>query len=567
MPLKERRYTRREFVEHCAKVAGLIGVGAGLGLAQAPQLSPNSGSSATHGRPPETDPSLGLPPTLLKEYWQVNVTDGYDHPETVGMRYLPGQFAAGVTLFDDGSFPVSQAGEYQGWDFLRTREHRSASVSYGKRDFVRLQLNRATLVAIIWQGSPANLPSWLQSWARGGDVTVQGDARATFKRVLSAGEHWLGTNEGRDVQMYTVLFAEADGSPWRRPADPLGRDVPPPNTTVSREHWLHKRHFALGPDNQLYPTWHEQIDPVWWIYYGHDHGSDPKNFAAYEGGWRVGTQGVPLTRNVRPLWTYSNPNEALTFFKVFTFDAINPYDGRAYSFMFNAHLGSSDYERVCERFHTMDLAIADRETKEVVAELYSVADFGFSRVWDSQNRSYRVRPADCPENYTLENTDGRRNIPLADNFGYESWQPQLGEALPVVGQTIPVTDDPIALCSTEQSAGVYTCNEVETQTDRSGSFRWFNTFDTMTTGFGIDTTTGSWGEFYTDRYGHKRLNKQPDALRQYAKPGVRVVHHTLGKWFVLNSWKADYVNALEEIGKDVVLRFNRNLEHAIVNPN
>ena len=502
--------------------------------------------------PSHEDPSLGLAPTLLAEYWQVNRISGFDHPETSGMRYLPGQFASGLPLFEDGSHVVADPGSYAGWDVLRTREHRHATVNYGARDFVRLQLNRAATVAVLWHGSATSLPAWLEDWQRGGDVTIGTSTRATFTKVLQAGEHWLGTGEGRNVQMYSVLLAEADGSPWTQPSDPLGRDLPTPNTTIPRDHWLHERHFAQGPDGNAYPTWHEQIDRVFWVYYAHDHGSDPANFAAFP--------------EVQPIWGYSDPSVDFSTLKLWTFD-IAATDGRVYSWMVTTALGSSLDERVCKRHHTFDIAIADRDSGELIARLHHMADYGYAQVADSQGRHHRLKPDACPEQYTLSGTNGRRTLTLADNPGYSSWQPSTGAAFPLIGNMIPVTDDPMTRCTHDQHDGIYTCNDL-VQTNDKGVFRWFNNAGIETQGFGFDSTSGDWGEFCTDRYGRHRVSCDTvGALIQYVKPGVHFVHHTRGKWLVNNPWSADYVNSTDWLGGDIIIRFNRNLEGAVVSPN
>jgi hypothetical protein len=125
-------------------------------------------------------------------------------------------------------------------------------------------------------------------------------------------------------------------------------------------------------------------------------------------------------------------------------------------------------------------------------------------------------------------------------------------------------------CSLQQINGVYTCNEL-IQNSNDGAFRWFQNVNIETTGFGIDSIRGGpWGTFCTDRFGRQRVSCGTEgALIQYVKPGVRAVFHTKGAWLVMNPWHADYVRSTDPsvLGRDIIIRFNRNLEGAIVTPN
>lgn len=513
---------------------------------------------------PSVDPTFSMQPTILAHYWQVLRAAAQsgtvaNHNETKAMRYVPGGLKAGVPLFDDGSFAVANVGEFAGWDLLRTREHRHASVNYGARDFVYLKLNRPAEVGVVWQGDPAGIPVWLHSWTRNGTLGT----RAVFRKVLPAGENWLGTNEGRNVQMYSVIMREADGKLWTQPVDPLGRDVPPVGSVVPRDHWLHRRHFAKGPDGNMYPTWHEQIDSVFWVRYSHEHGSDPANFAAHKGGWFM-RDGQRVPWDVSPLWRYSDPDtspaNSLSFFKVLTFDHVNPHDGRTYSHMFLVSKGSSDITRLQKKTQTWDHYVADRETKEIVAALHHQAGFGRVRVNDSAGRFFDPSPETYPDNL---NERGIKNIPLQSNFGYESWQASYGAALPIRSLLAVVTHDPMArLTETKDAAGRYLASATTAPTS-PGALRWFNSQNIPTNPFTIDASIRS-GEFYADRLGMEAFSEPgPDRLWQYVRPGVKISvidNVDLKKFIVLNPWTADYVIS------DFMF-INRQLEGGFTAPN
>jgi hypothetical protein len=57
------------------------------------------------------------------------------------------------------------------------------------------------------------------------------------------------------------------------------RWTPTANDTCTEEE--HNRWAVVGPDGQLYPTWHPAVDPESGCTYGHDHGRDPRGSALY----------------------------------------------------------------------------------------------------------------------------------------------------------------------------------------------------------------------------------------------------------------------------------------------
>jgi len=61
-------------------------------------------------------------------------------------------------------------------------------------------------------------------------------------------------------------------------------ELPPGQTTPvagqACPDWVHNRHTVRGPDGELYPTWHPQVDPDFRCYFDHDHGDDPRTSLA-----------------------------------------------------------------------------------------------------------------------------------------------------------------------------------------------------------------------------------------------------------------------------------------------
>lgn len=63
------------------------------------------------------------------------------------------------------------------------------------------------------------------------------------------------------------------------PATAYGIWEPGPHDSCTRE--IHDSYSAVGPDRQLYPTWHPPVDPATGCRFGHDHGRDPSGSAIF----------------------------------------------------------------------------------------------------------------------------------------------------------------------------------------------------------------------------------------------------------------------------------------------
>ena len=504
-------------------------------------------------------PEAGEAPAsrLLGGYWQMVINDlGGVEQQTRSMRYQPWQFDAGADLFffspRSRRWVVSDPGPYRGWDFLSTREHRHASVNYPAMDYVFLRLTRDATVAVVWYGSPNDLPSWLRSWQRDADVRVNDTARPTYRTTLPAGDHYLGTMEGRNNQMYTVLLAEADGTPSPLPHVPTewGPRIEP-NTVIPRDHILHNIHFAQSPDGTTHPTWHEQIHPAYWAYFEHDHGSDPALFPAFP--------------EVQPLWAYTDPSidDDLFFgFKVFVFE-FTTTDGRDLTMMVTAHLDNITRRRLCERFHTLDIAIADTRTGELKARLHMLADTGYAR----SPEGTRVRPLECPDVIDIDSPQGRRNVNVLTPGAYESWQYDLtyASALPFESTFAILQEVPLTVIGDERDAnGHYTAQRlIHDDQPHMGTSRHL-IFAGAT--FGFAPSEG--GTFCTDRHARTRTTCGPDTLTQYIEPGFSFSARVPGRYGVDDPWTGLYTpKTLTDRDNGAVINVWRNLENAVRMPN
>jgi hypothetical protein len=480
--------------------------------------------------PPNTPPGQGNPSTLLARYYVWNFTTAWQR-STQAMVYRPRQF---------------DLAPYKAWDVLELPG--DIFRTYTRRDWLNLELNRPATLVVLWDGSrPA---SWLSDWHEGALVA----GKRSFSKLFSAGRVTLGAIEGIENEPYTVLFSEADGKPSSPPKVPAGLASPTPNTSCPA--WVHDQYLALGFDGRMYRTWHPQIDPVYWCYFEHAHGSDPALFA----GASTVTFDYYADKGGR-----LEPHEG---FKIFVVNS------ERYSMRFVVHLGSSDDGRICARIHTYDMAVADRRNGELLADLRLKSDFGITLAVDEGSVNYRLLSPGCPEMSQLpEATGGRISIPLAETNGYESWSPGFpNDVLGISNPPVLVTDNPITKLevarnsdgSLREADGVLSLTGLA-DTGQAGERLWMS-FPGADEGRGFAiraVDAAATGVFYTDYRGQKVLEaSDPLAVRQYLKPGLDFLFINGMMVFTQDAWQGTY-----EFTRDEILRSDMDLEQGLSVPN
>ncbi len=468
--------------------------------------------------------------TLLARYYVWNFTTAWQR-SVQGVTYRPRQFTA---------LP------YAGWDLLELPG--DIFRTYTRADWLSLELNRPATLVVLWDGpTPA---SWLKGWQEG--ALVAGER--SFSKTFPAGPVTLGAIEGTENEPYMVLFGEADGTPSPAPSVPVGLEAPTPNAPCPA--WVHDRYQAEGPDGLMYRTWHPQIDPVYWCTFGHSHNSDPGLFAGV----------APVTFNYyADKGGRQEPHEG---FKVFVVNS------EAYSMRFVVHLGSSDDGRICARVHTYDLAVADRRSGELLADLRLKSDFGLTLAVDEGSVNYRLRSPACPEMSTLpETTGGRIRIPLAGTDGYESWSPSFpDDVLGISNPPVLVTDNPITKLevarrpdgSLGEVGGALELTGLD-DTGQHGERLWMS-FPGADEGRGFTlraADAAGVGVFYTDYRGQRVLAaSDPGAVRQDLKPGLEFAFINGEMVFTQDAWQGTF-----EFSPDELLRADMNLEQGLAGPN
>lgn len=419
------------------------------------------------------------------------------------VAYRPRQFAKGLVIVDPswGAKTVEDAGAYVGWDILPTYNysvHRVETLA----NWTEIELNRAAVLTVVWRGG-AVVPNWLAAWTKAGNVVVSGKTLPTYQKSFGAGLVSLGgvynpsdsPTAVRDT--YWILFAEADGGPSPAPLVPAGREAPVPNATCPT--WVHEQYTATGPDGVAYATWHHQIDPVYWCYHRHEHGTNPLWFAS----------------DKMPAFGYTAAKHGMTEphtgFKNHVFDS---QDGTRW--MVTHHFGTAGIGRACNRFHTVDIAVRNIASGELLADLHLMGDFGKSVV---NTTDVPYTPPACPTQASdAAGSSGIRKIPSqADGpTFYEPWRVDLKKTLfGFVGDFTINSPEGIVICNNS------TCDQAVT-TGKTGA-RHFFTPNLGPKGDYFSLVGGSnTGVFYTDPSGAKRLNAgDPGAVRQYIKAGMK----------------------------------------------
>ena len=427
-------------------------------------------------------------PTLLASYAVTVPAGAYSQPRTQGFLYQPG---TGVL-----TIPANISG-----------------ASFAYQDWLTLTLNRPALLTI-----PGTRLSWMTDWTQ-----VPGGYSKTFP----AGVVVLGPPSGSVYPSVTIT--EANGQPSPVPTTSAGQPVPAPNQPCPA--WVHDQYTATGPDGISYPTWHPQIDPVYWCYFGHEHGSKPADGASPLYGYTAAKNGMP---------------EPHAGFKTYTVA-----DGLA-RWTITQHFGTGGVGRACTRFHTLDVSYT--VSGSLKADLHFMGDFGKGKFVLG---STATPITGCTVNQATLPTNGARNINLAGNQGYEPWRTDLSRV--VLGFTSPAltfdTGDPQTSCA--DGACLSVVRGAGSGTDHRVS---------LGRPLRIQATAGASGVFFTDPMGRRFVSEADSgATRQYVEPGLNVSSPPVVTTNTTCSTPDAWVGLMTCGGR--ILSPDKNLENGIQNGN
>ncbi len=442
----------------------------------------------------------GAPDTaLLARYHTLESDDGKLVKAVDNLKYQPRSFAPGTDVDADpfSSAVVDDAGGYLGWDVLTPPRNWS---NVTRNPWLHFNLDRRAAAAIVWRSDKAK-PGWLNSWSRSGQVVIDGRTYPVYKKALASGAHSLGgpATTSDYVRNYLVLLAEENGSATPEPLVPANRPAIEPNTLCPQ--WLHDSYSTKGPDGNTYGTWHPQIDPTFWCYFGHDHGSNPNLIP--------GSPKVPY-QYIAAKVPQIEPNVG---FKEFTFEYQNHY------VRIVEHFGTASERRVCARFHTMYVMVYDANGNEKFRTGFK-ADFGAAISAANQTT---LTGSTCGYSMAAVRvaTDAfRRFRREADSGHYEVWRTVPTSNTTNLGLVLNHTfdiRDPYSFCPTQNCTDVelHSPDRRQTETRRTLQLRGLE----IRSSFALDT-----GTYYTDPFGAGIVPAgASNAVQNYVAPGFTMV--------------------------------------------
>lgn len=426
-------------------------------------------------------------PTILAQYVFYKII-----PDYKSIAYRPRQFDTEL-LFESSQSAVTNPGIYKGWDFLNTpNDEKSQSIVTPK--WITLHLNRKAYVGVIWRGGQ-EIPQWLKSWQKSSPVEIDHTSYPVYLKKQSSLKVDLGStrdsSSAKQTKNYLLIFAEENNKPSQTPITLINFIEATPNSPCPS--WVHDQYVTKGPDGTWYATWHPQIDPVYWCYFGHEHGSDPHLFDT-KISIPFGYAGVKM-----------GMHEKHVGFKIYIWD-----DKYGYRFLAVQHQGTSTNQAVCGRYHELDFFVKDKKTDEILAKRYFVGDYGVSR---SLVTSKPFLNAKCPDQQSVKSS-GARFLPIEnERKTTEAWVVDKKNIIGFIFADFVVsTLDSVRLCKDQ------TCDSIEV-TENTGSLREIS----YVTGLGPYSGVGYSGTFYTGPTGTSlTTSTDPVAVEQYTKPWTSI---------------------------------------------
>jgi hypothetical protein len=416
---------------------------------------------------------------------------------------------------------------------------------------MRVSLNRDATVGIL---AAKRLPWMDATWVEG---LLPDKNTKTFKKSFPKGDVKLGSpgKAGTD-KAYTVVFAEANGTATSAPTlatnAPAGSTLPVANETCPA--WLDSLYSTPGPDGVMYKSWHPQIDPAYWCYFRHEHGSDPA---------LVGLPGWALE------YVAAKNNNQMEIHEGFKGIAIRDTE-HGYGWYFNVHSETHDLHRVCTQKHTVVIIVTDLKKTypdNVVAMLGYKGDFGASQINQDiagkhpliQGTGTCAKQSDIEAAVQGEYFKRIRVKNAGDgqdrNGDYEKWQGGLNPTLGMdvadwfdggseKGHEFPKFEIDIRNPSTTCSD--LTCSQTVTNDSHGDERTLFVPNMTLKYNGTVKLLDPDGdGTFYTDVYGKvARQATDSDAIKQYMKPGLNILgpdggYETEDGWRGLYGERAD----------------------------
>jgi hypothetical protein len=325
-----------------------------------------------------------------------------------------------------------------------------------------------------------------------------------------------GTAPQPTAQPTSVPTAQPTSVPTAQPTNvPTAQPTTQPGnqTSVAGQKcpdWVHDQHMTTGPDGKQYRTWHPPTDPQYKCWFGHEHGSDPRNFPGFS---QVGMPAFGYTG------LQAGDNEPHVGFKVFV---VNDRD-RGLWWMASFHQGTSGAARAFVRFHSLDLAVA-RADGTLLANVRVMADTGNSY------RKCDIHGPAIPNSGPEGQGGARKAIPTSDcaTDVYESWS-TYGRVGNLFESFLTFDIDNGATVLVRQSDGTYSntqvmytasliCPGIEPTKQGNDCDRFGDKRSIINPRMNFANTTGN-GEIWTDAYGN--IVPAGQGIRQFVSPGYQ----------------------------------------------
>ena len=414
---------------------------------------------------------------------------------------------------------------YEGWDILSTPWPWAPPAS---GQWMTLSLNRDARLVIILSEWDTPEDAWLKEWKKGSTTAKDNFGETlhynTYTKDFSKGEISLPNLQEKQ---YSLLLAEKGGTSSVEPVLPEGITIrPEPNKACPD--WLSSNVWTTkGPDGNTYKTWHPQIDPIYWCYYKHEHGSDP-SLVKYSPSFEY----IAFLNN--------NQAELHEGFKGFAIQDKSKDIG----WYINTHSETGVISRVCTRVHTVVVAAIKLSTGEKLLELGYKGDFGamIGTFNDAEDKLVQPQISNCPNQQAIANeTNAARRIRIGkDNHHYERWD---GGANRLLGMEFPEWSTGVGIDIRNPATSCADINcKAPVVNDSNADLRTLR-FTELSIAYNkvLDASDGkpNDGYFFTDVYGDFNTDASKNVVPQYIKPGFEALLD--GFYSSQDPWRALYV--------------------------
>lgn len=231
----------------------------------------------------------------------------------------------------------------------------------------RIIILAVALIALFSISLTAMAEAMIMNLGRGDSVEINCDGnKLTLKRL--SGKKVKAECRGSASAATNTPVPPATNTPVP-PA--TNTPVPPDDDDLAGKEcpaWVHDRFVTEGPDGNIYPTWHPQVDPEYGCYFTHEHGDDPTT--------SIANSSLPAFGYIGSVGGFEEPHEG---FKVFVTNAgFRNDEGRTAldSTRVVAHMGTGGTGRYSQQFHSLQVDLVGRGREFHIQQMSDTGDPG-----------------------------------------------------------------------------------------------------------------------------------------------------------------------------------------------